>query len=49
MAFNPATVDDELGLARLSVALAPGDFAREDNVFEIKDREFVIVKLYRSM
>ena len=42
LAFNRAAADNELDLSRSSVALAPGDFACEDNVFEIEDREIVI-------
>ena len=38
------TADDALDLARLPVALAFGDGSREDNVFEVKNREVVIVK-----
>ncbi|MDQ3565026.1 MAG: hypothetical protein M3436_13090 [Pseudomonadota bacterium] len=37
------TADDTLDLAGLAVALAVGDFTREDDVFEIEDREVVIV------
>ena len=43
------TTDDELDFARLSVALARDDFAREENAFEVKDREVVIVKVSRGM
>ena len=49
LAFNRAAADDELDFSRFSIALALGDFAREDNVFEIEDREIVIVKFFRSM
>lgn len=49
LAFNRAAADNELDLSRSSVALALGDFACEDNVFEIEDREVVIVKFFRSM
>jgi hypothetical protein len=38
------TADDELDLSRLAVALALDDFAGKDDVFEIEDREVVIVK-----
>ena len=36
--------DDTLGLAGLSVSLALNDFACEDDVFKVEDREIVIVK-----
>ncbi len=48
-AFNGVAADEEIDLTRFSVALAFGDFARKDEVFEIKDREAVIVKFFRSM
>jgi hypothetical protein len=48
-AFDRVTADNELDPSRFTVALALGDFAREDDGFEIKDREFVIVKFFRSM
>jgi hypothetical protein len=41
--------DDELDLSRFSVALAFNDFAGKDDVFEIEDREIVIVKFFRSV
>ena len=44
-AFNRDTADDELEFACLSVALAGDNFAREENVLEVKDREVVIVKV----
>jgi len=40
--------DDTLDFAGLAVALAFDDVAREDNVFEVEDREVVIVKLLRQ-
>lgn len=43
------TVDGELDLSRFPVALALDDFAGKDDVFEIEDREVVIVKLFRSV
>lgn len=43
------TADDELELSRFSVALALNDFAGKDDIFEIEDREVVIVKLFRSV
>ena len=39
--------DDALELAGFSVALALDDFAGEDDVFEIEDREVVIVIILR--
>ena len=48
-AFDRMTTDNELDFTRLPVALALGDLAREDDGFEIKDREVVIVKFFRSM
>ncbi len=47
-AFDRVTADNELDLSRFTVALALGDFAREDDGFEIKDREVVIVKFFRG-
>jgi hypothetical protein len=41
--------DDVLDFARLPVALALDDRAREDNVFEIKDGEVVIIKFLRRV
>ncbi|MDQ3563134.1 MAG: hypothetical protein M3436_03000 [Pseudomonadota bacterium] len=41
------TADDTLDLAGLAVALALDDCAREDDVFEIEDREVVIVLALR--
>ena len=48
-AFKRYTADDELDFTRFSVALARNDVAREDDVFEVKDREVVIVKFFRSV
>jgi len=48
-AFDRVTADDELDLSRFTVTLALGDFAGEDDGFEIKNREVVIVKFFRSM
>ena len=47
--FDRATTDNELDLLRFAVALALGDLASEDDGFEVKDREVVIVKFLRSM
>jgi hypothetical protein len=41
--------DDIFDFARLPVALAPDDRAREDNVFEIEDGEIVILKFLRRV
>ena len=49
LAFDGVATDNELDLTRFSVALALGDLACEDNGFEIKDREEVIFKFFRSM
>jgi len=48
-AFDRAAADNEFDPSRFTVALALGDFACEDDGFEIEDREFVIVKFFRSM
>ena len=49
LAFDRATADDELDLARFTVALTLGDLACEEDGFEIENREVVIVKFFRSM
>ena len=49
LACNRAPADNKLDLSRLPIALAFGDFAGEDNVFEIKDRELVIFKCLRCV
>ena len=41
--------DDALGFVRPVVALAFNDFACEDDVFEVKDVEVVIFKLFGCM
>ena len=38
-----AATDNALGFSGLGVSLALDDFAREDNFFEVKDRDTVIV------
>lgn len=43
------TLDDALDFARFNVALARGDAAGEDDVFEVEDGELVIVKFIRSV
>ena len=48
-ALDRVTADNELDLSRFTVALALGDFPGEEDGFEIKDREVVIVKFFRSM
>ena len=47
--FDRDAAGDVLAFARLAVALALDDFANEEDVFEIEDREIVIVKFFRSM
>lgn len=49
MAPDRETADDELDLARFPVTLSFDDFARKDDIFEIEDCEFVIVKFFRGM
>ncbi len=46
---NRDAADDELALVRLAVALPLDDFAGEKDVFEIEDREVVIVKFFGSV
>ena len=41
--------DDALDFAGLRVALARDDLAREDDVFEVEDGEFVMFKLFGCM
>ena len=41
--------DDALGFARLGVALAFNGFACEDDVFEVKEVEVLIFKLFGCM
>ena len=48
-AFKRDTADDELDFTCFSVALAGNDFAREEDIFEVKDREVVIVKFFRGV
>ena len=48
-AVDRAATDMELDFSRFAVALTRSDFTREDDGFEIKDREVVIVKFFRSM
>ena len=49
VAGERGSADDSLDFARLAIALALRDFAREEDVFEIEDREIVIIKLFRGM
>ncbi len=49
LAFDRVATDNELDLTRFAVALTPRDLTCEDDGFEIKDREIVIVKFFRSM
>lgn len=44
-----ATLDEVLRFAGTAIALSLDDLAREDDVFEIKDRELVIFKFVRSV
>lgn len=48
-AAERVALDDILDFARLAVALALDDRAREDNVFEIEDGEIVIFKFLRRV
>jgi len=41
--------DDELALVGFAVALALDDLAGEKDVFEVEDREVVIVKFFNSV
>ncbi len=43
------TLDNALDFARFAVALARGDAAGEDDVFEVEDGEVVIVKFIRCV
>ena len=38
--------NDALRFSRLGIALAPDDFAGKDDIFEVKDTEVVIFKLF---
>lgn len=49
MTLDREAADEELDLASLPVALALDDFTRKDDIFEIEDCEFVIVKFFRGM
>lgn len=49
LAFDRVATDNELDLARFTVALTPSDLTCEDDGFEVKDREVVIVKFFRGM
>lgn len=49
MAFDGATTDDRLDLARVAVALSFGDLAGEEDAFEVKDREVVIFECFGGM
>jgi hypothetical protein len=44
-----SALDDVLGFTRGAVSLALDDLAREDDVFEVKDRELVIFEFVRCM
>ena len=43
------TLDDVLRFAGAAITLSFDDLAREDDVFEVKDREVVIFKFIRSV
>ena len=45
-AFEREAPDNAFDFARLAVALALDDLARENDAFEVEDREIVIVKLF---
>jgi hypothetical protein len=49
LALDGVSADDMLDLARCLVSLTSDDFAREDNAFEVEDREVVIFKLFSGM
>ena len=44
-----AALDDVLRFAGDAITLTFCDLSREDDVFEVKDREVVIFKLFRSV
>ena len=48
-AAERASPDDVLDFAGLSVSLSLDNLAREDNVFEVEDREVVIFKFFGSV
>jgi hypothetical protein len=49
VAGERAPADDALDLAGLAVPLSLDKFAREDNAFEIEDRDVVIFKFFSSV
>ena len=48
-AIKGPALDDVLRFAGAAIALSFDDLAREDDVFEVKDREVVIFKFIRSV
>ena len=48
-AVEGVALDDVLGFAGDAITLTFCDLSREDDVFEVKDREVVIFKLIRSV
>ena len=48
-AVKGPALDDVLRFAGAAIALPLDDLAREDDVFEVKDREVVIFKFFRSV
>ena len=48
-AIKGPALDDVLRFAGAAIALSFDDLAREDDVFEVKDREVVIFKFVRSV
>ena len=41
-----SAVNDSLGLARAAISLPLGDLSREEDTFEVEDREIVIFQLF---
>jgi len=48
-AFESEAPDDDLRFAGVAISLALDDAPGEDNVFKVKDREIVILKLISSV
>ena len=49
VAVEGVTLDDVLRFMGDAITLACCDLSREDDVFEVKDREVVIIKFIRGM
>ena len=49
LASERLAADNGLGLASLAVFLALNDMAREDEIFEVEDREVVIFKFFSGV